>query len=211
MISLKNEKNLLTPLTNIDISDTYKISEKKCLINRKYLSSEIISSNLNKDLLQNFRKHFAKILSRKFKTYLFRKKVCVFLKRIRSINKFVKIFSKYKIRDFTNKLIEKIIKIQKYTKLINFKNKIMRLYNKSKKVVNFRIKIFNRFLKSQIKLKEKIRGSYIRKLNKLKKNIFSKSKQKIQFKFQELTSSGIAKNYYEKKIKIKLLVKLFLN
>jgi hypothetical protein len=224
MINLKNDKNLILQ-TQGDKIDQRKKSEKESNLIYRYnseikklsskeennFSSQIKSSNLNKDLLLNFKKHFAKILSRTFKTYLFRKRVNNFLNRIKGSNKFLAVFSKYKIRDLSNKLLEKIIKIQKYMKLKTYKINLLRLYINSKQVVDFRMKKFYQFLKIQIKIKEKIRFSYKLKLKKLQDNIFSKLKKKILSKFKELTSSAIAKKYYENKIKIKLLVNLFLN
>jgi hypothetical protein len=224
MINLKNDKNLILQTQGEKIDRRKKSEKESIFLNKnqceiKKISTEeensfpsqIKSSNLNKDLLLNFKKHFAKILSRTFKTYLFRKRVNNFLNRIKGSNKFLTIFSKYKIRDLSNKLLEKIIKIQKYIKLKTYKINLFRLYINSKQVVDFRMKKLYQFFKKQIKIKEIIRSCYKLKLKKLKENIFNKSKKKILSKFKELTSSAIAKKYYENKIKIKLLVNLFLN
>lgn len=210
------DKDLITP---INLQNYVTKSEKKNLLSSKRNSIE--KENLKsipkipivgKDIVFNFKRHFANILWRNYKTYLFRNRVRDLFNQIRRVKLLYKIFSKVLFRNFAFKIHSQIKTIQTFVKFKNDKNRLLEFYQKSSNICKCKLKFFYNKFKNRIKHIKYNRRSLKEKIHNLRSNMLIKSRSIFNklIKNKETTNILSSKVYNEVKLKIKIL-HLFIN
>lgn len=208
LLDLNNEKKivkinkvLLNPIDFSVLNSNYKIKDK----NDK--------AKVAKDLVLNFKVHFALKLKKNFQTFLFNKKIEKFMLKIKAVKILLKLYSLKVFRNLSKLVINKIIKLQKAFKLRTFTKYLLQKLVLTKKVVKFKLKHFYNRIVSHIKIKNKIFLNLKAKVINLNKNIFTKTEKLFvqSIRSRETTRFSSASKYYNNKIIIKILYLLSVN
>jgi hypothetical protein len=213
-----------------------KIRETKKSINisQPLLCQDKFEGVISNDFIKNFQRHFAKILLRNFRSYLFRLRTYKFLKVVKASNKIIRIYSCYLFRKVFHTILQKIIIMQKKIKLYLFAKNLRNLYKNICLKIRLNKRFFIKNLIHQMRFIKKIKSILKKKYLKGRKKIptiFKKiicnqincwssvknqqSEKSVDIEIcgisNVLTKSQIMKFYYESKIKMKLIFLLISN
>lgn len=195
-LNLNFRNKLLDPI-NLNVYNKNIIIENKA-------QKEVVG----RDLFNSFQKHFATILWRNYKIFKIKKGAIELNRKIRGVKKLLALYSKRLLIKFYQSIIGKIKLIQRNLRYFITKRLILQFYFNTKDILKFRKCNYLRQIKINLKLIKNIKMVLKERAKFLYKNsnkVISRQMLAISANL-DLTSMCKARQNYELRIKLKLLI-----